>query len=74
VAFSADGRSLASGSDDGITRLWTMNVDDVINRICLTAGGLTHQQWHDYIPHLPYQRLCSRSGDPAPRVAPLTAR
>jgi len=66
VAFSADGRSLASGTDDGITRLWTMNVDDVIQRICLTAGGLTQQQWHDYILHLPYQRLCSSSGDPAP--------
>jgi WD40 repeat protein len=59
VAFSSDGHALASGSSDGITRLWNLNVHDAIERICVTAGGLTPRQWHDHIFQLPYQSLCA---------------
>jgi WD40 repeat protein len=58
VAFSRDGRTLAVGSYDGAVRLWNLNVGYAIERICTTAGGLTPQQWHRYIPQLPYQPSC----------------
>jgi WD40 repeat protein len=59
VAFSPDGHTLASGSADGTTRLWNLNVQSAINRICATAGGLTPQQWDEYIPQMGYQPICA---------------
>ena len=54
VAFGPGGRTLASGSIDGAVRLWNLNVDYATERICATAGQLTHQQWQAYISQLPY--------------------
>jgi len=58
VAFGRDGQTLAVGSYDGTVRLWNLDVGYAIERICTTAGGLTPQQWHKYIPQLPYQPTC----------------
>ena len=58
VAFSPDGHTLASGSADGTTRLWNLSVQSAINRICAVAGGLTPQQWNQYISQLPYRTTC----------------
>jgi transposase InsO family protein len=58
VAFSPFGRTLAIGSNDGTVRLWNLNNHDAIERICVTAGGLTPRQWHEYILQLQYQPAC----------------
>jgi len=60
VAFGGDGHTLASGTYDGAVQLWNLNVGYAIQRICATAGDLTPQQWHTYIPQLPYQPSCAR--------------
>ena len=62
VAFSPGGGTLASGSDGGITQIWNLNVGYAIERICATTGGLTAQQWNEYIPQLRYQTACTHQG------------
>ena len=60
VVFSPDGRTLASAGADQTVRLWEINVDRAIQRICATTTNtLTTAKWEQYVSKdLPYRPPC----------------
>jgi WD40 repeat protein len=60
VAFSPDGRTLATGSFEGLVRLQTLDVNKAIQRICATTTNtLTPAQWKQYISQLAFNPPCT---------------
>ena len=64
IAFSPDGRTLVSGDDAGNVFLFpasflSATTSTIVQQLCNRIGGnLTPKQWAQYLPHMPYQKVC----------------
>lgn len=64
--FSPHGTLLATGSMDGVTRLWSTSLDDMAHQLCADKGrNLSLAEWRRHLGDLPWQATCSNWPTPA---------
>ncbi|MCN9243133.1 WD40 repeat domain-containing protein [Streptomyces sp. RY43-2] len=59
LSFSPNSHMLGVSSGADTVRLWDLDVDEAIRRVCSTTRGvLTPEKWHEYLPRLSYAPPC----------------
>lgn len=59
LSFSPKSHMLGVSSGTDTVRLWDLDTDEAIRRICSsTRGVLTPEKWHEYLPRLSYDPPC----------------
>ena len=60
MAFSPRGRFLVSGSTDNAVRIWTLELEELANRVCSKVSrNLSQEEWEKSIGlGVKYQRTC----------------
>ncbi|MDP9794645.1 aryl-alcohol dehydrogenase-like predicted oxidoreductase [Catenuloplanes nepalensis] len=63
LAFTPDGRTLATGGEDRTTVLWDLDVERTAARICArTDPALLAADWATYFPDRPFRSPCPGPG------------
>ncbi|MFI6638598.1 helix-turn-helix domain-containing protein [Streptomyces sp. NPDC050504] len=59
VSFSPDGRTVRSAGEHSGIRSVSVDPDRLTAAVCGRAGGgLTRDEWREYLPDVPYRRMC----------------
>lgn len=59
VLFSLDGKYIVAASGFGIARVWSLQIDNLLEEACRRVdGNLSVEEWRQYLNDEPYRKTC----------------